>query len=73
MIKFVELRREKDYYRHGVWKIFYRLADVDYIRVIERADGTKFDSDRGSDEIKFSGIDAEQRSLSVFEAMQAEE
>lgn len=74
MAKYVELRREEEYYRHGVWKIFYRVEGTDYMCRGERkgfTDGSNgpYEFDGGADEIKFSGKDAKERSLAIFNQM----
>lgn len=61
MSKLIELVRQEEYYRPGVWKIYYRVEGVAY-----SFEGKIHD---GPDEIKFSGKDAEGRSLTVFHSM----
>ena len=69
MPKLVKLVREEEYFRRGVWKIYYRLAGVNYIDTGTRTDGSTYIFGPYDDEIKFSGKDAEERSLAVYEEM----
>lgn len=67
--KYSELILAEEYYREGVWKIYYRVRGHKYVQTHTRTDQTTFEIDHGPDEIKFSGFDAGVRALALFDLM----
>ena len=64
-----EVERAEEYYRPGVWKIYYRVVGHDYSYTLKCSNGEVLARESPADEIKFSGHDAEELSLLVYLAM----
>jgi hypothetical protein len=64
-----EIDRAEEFFREGVWKIYYRVADHDYNYTLKCSDGEILNRTYHADEIKFSGHDAEELSLLVYNEM----
>lgn len=71
--KFSELSVAEEYFRKGVWKIYYKVRSKNYSYMDTNVHtGKTFTGEHPPEEIKFSGEDAKERALKYFEMMKSE-